>query len=76
MVSVLVSVADAYTSKSLPLKQFRMEAKVGIRQHGFLGQPLFDFRLLAWRPQCDPAADPDIVEHLEQSFDFTPANFT
>jgi hypothetical protein len=30
MVSVLVSVADSYATKPLPLKRFRMEAEVGI----------------------------------------------
>ena len=30
MVSVLVSVADSYATKPLPLKQFGMEARVGI----------------------------------------------
>ena len=30
MVSVLVSVADSYATKSLPLKRFGMEAEVGI----------------------------------------------
>jgi len=32
MVSVLVSVADSYATKPLPLKRFRMEAEVGIGQ--------------------------------------------
>ena len=32
MVSVLVSVADSYATKSLPLKRFGMEAEVGIGQ--------------------------------------------
>ena len=30
LVSVLVSVADSYATKPLPLKRFRMEAEVGI----------------------------------------------
>jgi len=30
MVSVLVSVADSYATKPLPLKRFGMEAEVGI----------------------------------------------
>jgi hypothetical protein len=30
MVSVLVSVADSYATKPLPLKRFGMEARVGI----------------------------------------------
>ena len=30
MVSVLMSVADSYATKPLPLKRFRMEAEVGI----------------------------------------------
>jgi hypothetical protein len=32
MVSVLVSVADSYATKPLPLKRFGMEAEVGIEQ--------------------------------------------
>ena len=31
-VSVLVSVADSYATKPLPLKRFRMEAEVGIER--------------------------------------------
>jgi hypothetical protein len=32
MVSVLVSVADSYATKPLPLKRFGMEAEVGIER--------------------------------------------
>ena len=39
MVSVLVSVADSYATKPLPLKRFRMEAEVGIEHR------LIDFRV-------------------------------
>ena len=36
MVSVLVSVADSYATKPLPLKRFGMEARVGIEPSEFL----------------------------------------
>jgi len=35
MVSVLVSVADSYATKPLPLKRFGMEAEVGIERGSF-----------------------------------------